>query len=372
MICASLMLVRWWLLAMSPRISLSGTSARCFYRPHHMTKTVSIFLAGIVLGVLVATGGFAWVLRSGPSGGAQQVRALKLAHSLDPSHPVHQGMLHMKERLEAVSGGTMTLEIYPSAVLGGETECLEQLQNGVLAMTKTSTGPMEAFVPEMQLFGLPYLFRDTDHFWKFADSESGKGLLHEGAERNMYGLCYYDAGSRNFYTKKRQIRTPDDLKGLKIRVMNSPMAIKMVEMMGASPTPISWGELYSALAQGIVDGAENNPPSFFSNKHYEICKYFSQDGHVVLPDMLLVSTPIWEQLSEQQQAWLQQAADESSLFQRELWAVKSDEAIEEVKKLGIEVYQPDKTPFMEKVAPMYEPYKGTAIGELVERIREIK
>lgn len=281
-------------------------------------------------------------------------------------------MLHLKERLEALSGGAMTLEIYPSAVLGGETECLEQLQNGVLAMTKASSGPMEAFIPEMQVFGLPYLFRDADHFWRVAESELGRDLLHKGVERNMYGLCYYDAGSRNFYTRARQIRTPDDLKGLKIRVMNSPMAIKMVEMMGASATPIAWGELYSALAQGIVDGAENNPPSFLSNRHYEICKWFSLDAHTRLPDVLLINTAVWQQLSAQEQAWLQQAADESSRFQRELWQHKSDEALEEVKRLGVDVYVPDMGPFMQKVEPMYRDYKHTPIGELAARIRAFK
>ncbi len=338
-----------------------------------MTRSISLFLAGLLVGALLATGGFALVMRRGPAdGGGQQAKVLKLAHALDPQHPVHLGMVHLKERLEEISGGAMTVEIYPSAVLGGETECIEQLQNGVLAMTKTSTGPMEAFIPEMQLFGLPYLFRDSDHFWAFADSETGRGLLHKGKERNMYGLCYYDAGSRNFYTKDRQIKTPDDLQGLKIRVMNSPMAIKMVEMMGGSPTPISWGELYSALAQGIVDGAENNPPSFYSNKHYETCKYFSLDGHVVLPDMLLISAPIWDELSPREQEWLQQAADESSVFQRELWAEKSTEALEAVKELGVEVYEPDKQPFMDKVAPMYDEHVGTPVGDLVEKIRAIR
>lgn len=337
-----------------------------------MTKSVSLFTAGALLGALVATGAFAWFLRGTPGSGGQRAKVLKLAHALDPSHPVHQGMVHMKERLEALSGGAMTIEIYPSAVLGGETECLEQLQNGVLAMTKSSTGPMEGFVPEMQVFGLPYLFRDAAHFWKFADGEFGKDLLHKGKDRNMYGLCYYDAGSRSFYTKSRQIKTPDDLRGLKIRVMNSPMAIKMVEMMGASPTPISWGELYSALAQGIVDGAENNPPSFFSNKHYEVCKFYSLDEHVMLPDMLLISTPIWQSLSKQEQEWLQKAADESSIFQRELWATKTEEDLEAVRKLGVEVHLPDKQPFMTKVAPMYDAYQGTPIGELVKHIRDLK
>jgi len=337
-----------------------------------MSRSLSIFLAGLLLGGLVATGGFSLVLRQQASGTpGKQVRLLKLAHSLDTSHPVHLGMVQMQKRLEELSGGTMNIEIYPGAVLGGETECMEQLQNGVLAMTKTSTGPMEAFVPEIKVFGLPYLFRDAAHFWKFADGPDGKELLHKGADRTMYGLCYYAAGTRNFYTNVRQIRTPDDLKGLKIRVMNSPMAIKMVELLGASPTPISWGELYSALAQGIVDGAENNPPSFYSNKHYETCKYFSLDAHVMLPDMLLINTRIWKSLSPQEQEWLQQAADESSQFQRDLWATKTVEALEAVKKLGVEVYQPDMKPFMDKVAPMYDEYKGTPIGELVNHIREM-
>lgn len=337
-----------------------------------MSRTLSIFLAGLLLGGLVATGVFSVVLGT-QAGGASvnQARTLKLAHSLDTSHPVHLGMVHLQKRLEELSGGTMKLEIHAGGVLGGETECMEQVQNGVLAMTKTSTGPMEAFVPEMMVFGLPYLFRDTAHFWTFADGPRGKELLHKGANRNMYGLCYYDAGTRNFYTNDRMIRSPEDLKGLKIRVMNSPTAIKMVEMLGASPTPISWGELYSALSQGIVDGAENNPPSFYSNKHYETCKHLSLDAHVMLPDILLINTGIWQNLSPQEQQWLQQAADESSAYQREVWAAKTAEALEAVGKLGVEVYEPDKKPFMEKVAPMYDEYTGTPIGELAEHIRDI-
>lgn len=337
-----------------------------------MSKIVSVFLAGIILGALLAVGTFSLVLRNEKSHTGQNVRTLKLAHSLDPAHPVHKGMLHMKEVLERNSGGTMTLEIYPGSVLGGETETTEQLQNGVLDMMKSSSGSMESFVPEFQVFGLPYLFRDSNHLWKFADSDLGKTLLKKSVGRNMLGLCYYDAGSRSFYTKSRQIKTPDDLKGLKIRVMNSPMAITMVEMMGASPTPVSWGELYSALAQGTVDGAENNLPSFYTNKHYETCKYFSLDEHVTLPDMLMISTVVWNGLTDQQKAWLQDAADESSKFERELWATEDKMALEAVKKLGVEVYQPDKKPFMDKVAPMYAPYEGTPIGELVEQIRAIK
>lgn len=330
-----------------------------------------MFIAGVLLGGLFAVLGFAWVLRGYETGG-KNVQVLKLAHTLDSSHPVHKGIVHMKERLEGLSGGSMSIEIYPSSVLGGETEVLEQVQNGVLAMTKTSTGVMESFAPEMKVFGLPYLFEDADHFWSFAGSGLGSELLVSGADRNLYGLCYYDAGSRSFYNKLRPIKTPDDLSGMKIRVQNSPMMINMVKTLGASPTPISWGELYSALAQGIVDGAENNPPSFYTNKHYETCEFFSLDEHVRLPDLLLINTQIWESLDPQQQAWLQQAANESSEFQRELWAADCQKAIQEVEALGVEVFYPEKQPFMDKVAPIYEQFSGTPLGELAVKIREFR
>ena len=136
----------------------------------------------------------------------------------------------------------------------------------------------------MKVFGLPYLFESEDHLWQTLNGEIGEKLLVCADDSGLHGLCYYDAGSRNFYTKGRMIRTPDDLRGMKIRVQSSPVAIKMVAVLGGSPTPIAWGELYSALAQGVVDGAENNPPSFVSNKHSEVCKFFSLDAHTRVPE----------------------------------------------------------------------------------------
>jgi tripartite ATP-independent transporter DctP family solute receptor len=279
-------------------------------------------------------------------------------------------MEYMGQRLQSISEGALRIDIYPSGVLGGETECIEQLQNGVLAMTKTSSAPMEAFIGEMKVFGMPYLFRDSVHFWEVLEGPVGRELLRKGTNRQLLGLCYYDAGSRNFYTTDRMIRSPKDLEGLKIRVQNSPVAIRMVETLGGSPTPIAWGELYSALAQGTVDGAENNLPSFISNKHYEVCKYFSLDAHTRVPDILLIGLPVWQTLSPQEQQWLKQAADESSVFQRQLWAEQTAEALDRARELGVEVYEPDIKPFMETVAPMYADIEGTPIGGFVERIRQ--
>jgi len=338
-----------------------------------MKKEMSFLICGMLIGLLIATCGFAWFLRStrGTSVGTSAQLVLKLGHSLDTSHPVHQGMEFMKKRLEELSAGTVTMNIYPSSVLGSEVQCIEQLQNGSLAMTKTSAASIENFVPEMGVFGLPYLFRDVDHFWAVLKSNLGKELLQKGNSKFLLGLCYYDSGSRNFYSKDRPIHTPDDLEGLKIRVMNSRTAMDMVSSLGAAPTPIAWGELYTALAQGTVDGAENNPPSFTTNKHYEVCKHFSKDAHTMIPDLLLISTKIWEKLDSEVQSWIQQAAFESSDFQRELWARKTLESLEQAKAEGVTIYEVDQSPFAEKVQPMYEAIEDETIKQLVQQMRQV-
>ena len=334
---------------------------------------VSYFVSGLLVGILASTVGFALLLRGGINDHNQRKATdqivLKLGHSLDPTHPVHAAMVYMKGRLEELSGGTVTMDIYASGVLGSETEAIEQLQNGALAMTKTSAAPMEGFIPEMAVFSLPYAFRDADHFWQVLDSELGKQLLKKGESKYLRGLCYYDAGSRNFYTSDKPILSPQDLIGMKIRVMNSRTSMDMISAMGGAPTPIAWGELYTALQQGTVDGAENNLPSFYSNRHYEVCRHFAMDGHTRIPDILLISTKVWEQLPHQVQAWVQQAADESSRFQRELWEEKTQEALEAVKLEGVEVHYPDPAPFVEQVQEMLHAYDGTAIGNLLEEIR---
>lgn len=337
-----------------------------------MSKTVSMFVCGLLLGLLVAACGFALFLRGQKGAGVgEQKLVLKLGHSLDTAHPVHKAMEVMKQRLEELSGGTVTIDIYPSSVLGSEVQCIEQLQNGSLAMTKTSAASIENFVPAMSVFGLPYVFRDADHYWNVLNSDIGKGLLEKGEGKFLRGLCYYDSGSRNFYTKEKPIRTPDDLKGLKIRVMNSKTAIDMVKAMGGAPTPIAWGELYSALAQGTVDGAENNPPSFVSNKHFEVCKHFTLDGHTRIPDMLLIGTKAWNNLDPQVQAWVQQAADESSIFQRKLWLEETLASLEKARAEGVTVYEVDTAAFAAKVKPMYGEVENAEVRELLKQIAEV-
>ncbi|WP_417952409.1 TRAP transporter substrate-binding protein [Flagellimonas myxillae] len=299
------------------------------------------------------------------------IRTIKLAHGLDVKHSVHLAMVQMGEDLDSISNGQMRLEIYPSQQLGTERQCLELLQLGALDMTKVSVGVLENFAPKMKVLGLPFMFRDREHSFQVLDGPIGQQLLDEGEKYWLKGLGYYDAGSRSFYTKDRPVYKPEDLDGLKIRVMESVTAMEMVNGLGGAATPISWGELYTSLQQGVVDGAENNPPSFYLSRHYEVCKYYSLDEHTVLPDVVLASTHTWNKLNSQEQQWLKQAVDLSVVHQRKLWASSEQEALEAVQKAGVEIIKPDKTLFAEKLKSNMDKYKeDETFRELIIKIQQ--
>ena len=298
-------------------------------------------------------------------------KVLRLGHELDANHSVHKGMLYMAERLELYSNGKMKMQIFPSGQLGTERELVELLQIGSLAMTKVSASPLESFVPEMKIFSLPYVFRDQEHYRKVQASDVGKAILLAPERVRLRGMGYYDAGSRSFYTVGKAIRKPSDLKGLKIRVQNSQTSVDMIAAMGGSATPISWGELYTALQQGVVDGAENNPPSLFLSNQYEVSKYYTLDEHTIVPDILLMSLRVWNDLEPQEQAWLQQAVDDSVEFQRNLWAQASNEALAAIEASGVEIIRPDKEPFRKSVEEMKARYKGTTIGDILDAIEAL-
>ncbi|MFA9392173.1 MAG: TRAP transporter substrate-binding protein [Prolixibacteraceae bacterium] len=300
-------------------------------------------------------------------------KVLKLAHNLDTSHPVHKGMVFMAQRLNEISGGEMLIDIYPSGQLGSEQECVELLQIGSLTITKVSAAVLESFTDNFQVLGLPYVFRSKEHSFNVLDGEVGQELLLSTQRYNVRGLCFYDAGSRSFYTINKPIEKPSDLKGLKMRVMKSQTAIELVKAMGGSPTPISWGELYTALQSGVVDGAENNPPSFYTSHHYEVCKYYSLNEHTMVPDVLIISTVVWNKLSEQEQKWLQQAANESVVKERELWALSEAESLKKVQEAGVKINYPDKAPFEAKVEAMMKAYEDKPeLYQLIQRIKAVK
>jgi tripartite ATP-independent transporter DctP family solute receptor len=247
---------------------------------------------------------------------------------------------------------------------------LELLQIGSLDMTKVSGAVLENFAPKLKIFGLPFLFDDKAHLFRVLDGPIGKELLKEGDDFWLKGVGFYDSGSRSFYTKERPVKSPEDLNGLKIRVQESVSAFDMVKQLGASPTPISWGELYTALQQGVVDGAENNPPSFYLSRHYEVCKFYSIDEHTMIPDVLLVSTHLWGRLSPQEQEWLQTAIDQSVPYQRELWIRSENESLQAVIDAGVKVTYPEKALFQEATQSLYTAFKkDPEMAHLIERIR---
>jgi tripartite ATP-independent transporter DctP family solute receptor len=299
-----------------------------------------------------------------------QKRTIRLGHGLDTNHSVHKAMVKMGEELYRLSSGTMDLKIYPNQQLGSERECLELLQIGSLDVTKVSTGVLENFSPNMKVFGLPYLFRDKAHSFKVLDGEIGKKLLDETLAFRIKGLAYYDAGSRSFYTKNKPIYTPADLEGLKVRVMESVTAMKMVESMGGSPTPISWGELYTSLQQEVVDGAENNPPSFYLSKQFEVCKYYTLDEHTTLPDVLVCGSYFWDTLNAEQKKWMQEAVDISVRYQRSLWAASEAHSLEQLEKSGVQIIYPDKSAFAQLVKPVYDLYSSNeSLNNLIMEIK---
>ncbi|WP_405269757.1 TRAP transporter substrate-binding protein [Cellulophaga sp. Ld12] len=299
-------------------------------------------------------------------------KTLYLAHTLPQTHPVHKGILKFQESLDKKSNGTLKIKIFPDGQLGSEREVLELLQIGSVAITKVSAATMSNFVPEYHVLGIPYLFRDKEHQFDVLEGPIGKSILEKGSKFYLRGLCYYDAGSRSFYTSNKAIRTPDDLKGLKIRVMNNQMAINMVNAMGGSATPMAYGELYTAIQQGVVDGAENNPPSFVSSNHFEVSKYYTLDQHSAVPDVLLISTKYWEKLTDQEKIWVQEAAEESSEAEKKYWNDSVEESMKIATEAGVEIIIPEKSLFAEKSKSVLEEFEkeNPDLSSLIEQIKK--
>lgn len=304
--------------------------------------------------------------------GTSDETKLKLAHGLSIDHPVHISLVFMSKRISELSEGKLIVDIYPSEQLGSEQQLIELVQIGSLAITKVSAASMQSFADDYKVFGLPYIFRSKQHFFNVIDGKIGNDLLLSTENKWIRGLCYYDSGSRSFYTKDKPITHPDDLAGLKIRVMPSKTAVEMLRALGGSATPISWGELYTALQSGVVDGAENNPPSLYSSHHFEVCKFYSMDEHTIVPDVVVISKKVWDKLNSQQKDWIQQAADESAILERELWAAAEIESLEKVVEAGVKINYPDKKPFIEKVQPLLESYRDNeVIYSYIKRIQAI-
>lgn len=302
-------------------------------------------------------------------GGAGRI---SLAHTLDEAHPVHLAMIRFKEELTRLSSATMSVEIFPNAQLGTERELLELAQLGAISMTKVSSLSLENFAQDMQVYSLPFLFDDSAHRWRVLESDIGQEILDSLSPILLKGLGYLDAGSRSFYMVDGPINTPDDVKGKTVRILASQALDKMIEIFGGAASPIAFGELYAALQQGVVQGAENNPPSYLSARHYEVAKYFSLNEHVSAPDVMVISQKKWDVLSQQQRDWTQEAMTISAAYQRQLWEDATKDALVELESKGVIINRPDKAPFRTAVADYRNSLKGSRLGDLADRIDALR
>ncbi len=305
----------------------------------------------------------------------EKALVIRVPNVLNADHPVNRSLRYMGEDLLRRSGGRIRMEVYPNEQLGPDREVLEMIQFGSLGMTMLSAGVLENFSPKVAVFSLPYLFRDRGHYWKVLDGPIGDELLDVSLPYRLKGLCYYDAGARSFYMNRKcgkVIRRPEDLRGHQIRTQRSRTAIRLIEVLGAEPAAIPWGELFTALDTGTVDGAENNPPSLVTSRQYEVSCSFSLDEHTRVPDVLVISVDVWERLGPEGQKWVRESARVSSRYQRKLWEEAEGEALEVIRKAGVQIETDvDRDAFREKAAAMYDDpmYREPAIRDLVSRIR---
>jgi tripartite ATP-independent transporter DctP family solute receptor len=320
--------------------------------------------AVLALGAILAFG----VAATGP------VEALEIkssdVHAM--GYPTTDAIQFMGEWLEEQTDGELSITIYHSMQLGGEKEALEQVQLGALEMTRVSVGVVGPIVDDFNAFNLPYVFRSIDHMRNVVDGEIGQELLARLEAGELIGLGFMDAGARSFYNKEKPIRTPEGLQGLKIRVMQNPIFIDMMSEMGGSGIPIAFNELYTAMQTGVVDGAENNPPSYSTQKHYEVAGYYSLTEHLIVPEIFVFSKRVWDTLSEEHQNLIREASVLATQKERELWEAMEAKAMDELAALGIQINDDvDKEAFIEATAPVREKFGGQ-YAELLERIDAVE
>lgn len=304
---------------------------------------------------------------------AQGKMVLKASDVHPLGYPTVEAVVRMGKKLEQATKGRLSIQMFPSMQLGGEKEMIEQAQVGALQIARISVGPVGTIVDELNVFNLPFVFRSEAHMRKVIDGPIGKELLGKvsaDARTKLIGLCWMDAGSRNVYTSKA-IHKPADLHGLKIRMMGNPIFVDTMNAMGGNGIAMGFDQLYNALQTKVVDGAENNPPTFVVQNHYQVAKVFSMTEHLIIPEILVFSRASWEKLSKADQALITKFAAEAQQEQRQLWDAKVKEAVDKMKASGITIVTDvDKKAFQAAVKPVWDKY-GSKYGDLIKRINAV-
>lgn len=278
----------------------------------------------------------------------EKVRTIVIAHGLNTSHPVHKALEVFAREIEQNSSGNMRARIYPAQQLGTERETLELLQLGAISATKVSSAVLENFSPAFAVFSVPYLFNPSENLYEALKKPACKEVLQTLDKAAMTGLCYFNAGFRHVYTRNKRVVAPADLQGMKIRVMESNSSVRLFQLLGASPTPISWGELYTALQQNVVEAAENNPPSYLYSRHFEVCPNYFLTYHLCLPDVLVFSKKVWDNLLPNEQKIIRDAAEKAAAFQFQFWEATEQAVADELRKNGVRIEAADVEKFIQK------------------------
>jgi tripartite ATP-independent transporter DctP family solute receptor len=305
---------------------------------------------------------------------AQQKLVLKASDVHPAGYPTVVAVERMGKKLAAATDGRLSVQMYAAMQLGGEKEAIEQAQIGALQLARVSVGALGPVVDDLNVFNLPFLFRDTAHMEKVIDGPIGQKLLDKvtnNPQARLVGLAWMDAGARSLYDTKKPIKSIDDLKGLKVRVMGNPMFVDMMNALGGNGVAMGYDQVFSALQTGVVDGAENNPPSFVFDNHYQVAKYYTLTEHLIVPEMLVFSRVGWEKLSPEDQGLIKKLSREAQLDERKLWQEKEADAMQRMKTAGIEVIPvADKKPFQDAVKPVWDKY-GAKYAELIKQIQAV-
>lgn len=303
-----------------------------------------------------------------------QARDFRSADVHPTDYPTVEAVRQMGKQLSEQTKGKLNVKVFPAGALGSEKDTIEQLKLGGLDMMRINAAPLNNIVPETIAVSLPFVFRSVEHMRTVVDGPIGDEILAAMAAQGMVGLAFYDSGARSFYTAKKPVKTVGDLKGMKIRVQQSDVFVAMIEALGANATPMPFGEVYTALKTGIVDGAENNWPSYESTRHFEAAKFYDMTEHSMVPEVLVFSKRIWDKLPKEDQATIRKAAKDSVPYMRKLWDERELKSRKIVEAAGAQVVQiPNKQEFIDAMKPVYVKFANTPkLQDLVKRIQDTK
>jgi tripartite ATP-independent transporter DctP family solute receptor len=334
-----------------------------------MKKSIVLATALVMAALPVFAGGG----QQGGANAAPKARVFRLADNQPDGYPTVLGDLAMAKYVEEKTGGAIKIEVYNNSVLGDEKTTIEQTQTGDIHFIRVGLNPLSSINPLMNALAMPFLFRDRAHMFKVLDGPIGEELLGSLQKQNLLGLCWFDAGFRNFYNARKEIHTPADMAGLKIRVQESALMMDMIKFLGAAPTPMAYGEVYPGIQNGIIDGAENNWPSYITAGHYEVAKFFTVDGHMSSPEMILINVGVWNSLSDAEKKIIKDGAAEGARVERAAWLQAEQKYEQQARDAGSTITEltPEQHKlFEDALAPLYQQPAYSSYADLIKRVRE--